>query len=195
MTSPTAEPATSRARGDRGTRLRPGGRDRVPGPHQSPGLACLRAAAARHAVAKLDGGALLQPGAERPRLRPDGGRSLRQRRRRQPADGPLPLRHPATQGRAVRGRRAWRPVAAVLGRSGRREGQGPAIGQGPAARPGSRSPRWSTAAKTQSLGALGGIGRGDARAAGPIRPVPMLTLASIRSRRSAPGRRTTRNPA
>ena len=61
------EPATIAA-----PRLRPVRRHRVLGPDQSPGLARLRAPAARHAVAELDGRPLLEPGAERPRLRPDG---------------------------------------------------------------------------------------------------------------------------
>ena len=71
-----------RARDDRGTRFRPIRCDRVLGPDEPPGLARLRAPAARHQVAELDGGPLLEPGAERPRIRPDGCRPLRERRHR-----------------------------------------------------------------------------------------------------------------
>ena len=64
---------------DRGARLRPVRRRRVLGPHQPPGLARLRAPAARHAVVVLGRRPLLQPGGVGPRVRPDARRPLRRR--------------------------------------------------------------------------------------------------------------------
>ena len=59
--------------------------------------------------------ALLQPGAERPRVRPDGGRPICQRRHQLAAHGAPPLRRPAAEGRrgrGLRGRHGRRPPAA-----------------------------------------------------------------------------------
>ena len=61
-----------RAGDHRRARLRPVRCDRVLGPDQPPGLARLRAPAAGDAVAQLGRRPLLEPGAERPRVRPDG---------------------------------------------------------------------------------------------------------------------------
>ena len=106
-------PVAVRARDDRGARLRPVRRDRVLGPDQPPGLARLRAAAARDAVAELAGRPLLEPGAERPRVRPDGGRPLRERRHQLAAHGPPALRRARRRRTATsrRSRARSRPCA------------------------------------------------------------------------------------
>ena len=91
---------------DRGARLRPVRCDRVLGPDQPPGLARLRAPAARHAVAQLDRRPLLEPGAERPRVRPDGASTATptmgsgaRRTVRSRYDVPPPKDDPAGSGR------------------------------------------------------------------------------------------------
>ena len=89
---PDRLPVAVRARDDRRRGLRPVGRGRVLGPHEPPGLARLRAPAPGHPVAQLDGRPVLEPGAERPRVRSHGGRPLRRRRRRS-AGGPSAQRY------------------------------------------------------------------------------------------------------
>ena len=72
---------------------------------------------------------LLQPGAERPRLRPDGRRPLRGGRHRSAADGPLALRRPAAEGRRRPIADAGDVPAILLPRSA--AGQGEVAGHGP----------------------------------------------------------------
>ena len=86
-----------RGRDHRRRRLRPVGRDRVLGPHQPPGLARVRAPAARDGVAELGRRPLLEPGGIGAGVRPDGRRPLRGGRRREPARHPRALQHPAAQ--------------------------------------------------------------------------------------------------
>ena len=88
-----------RAVDDRRARLRSVRRDRLLGPDQPPGLARLRAPAAWDAVAQLGRRPVFQPGAERPRVRPDVRRPLCGRWRRLAPDRPFALRRPAAQGR------------------------------------------------------------------------------------------------
>ena len=68
-----------------------------------------------HEVVVVGRRPLLEPGAQRPRVRPDGGRPIRQRRRQLPAHGPPPLRRPDAEGRRgarrVRGRHRRGPPA------------------------------------------------------------------------------------
>ena len=181
-----------RAGDDRRPRLRPVGRHRVLGSHEPPGLARLRAPATRDAVTELDGRALLEPGAERPRVRPDGGRPLCRRRGRQPPDRPLALRPADAQGRGVRRRHPGDPVAAVDDGPDRREGQGPRLSRLAAPRwprlasrhrlapprpP--RPPRKCATAKTPALGALGDVVCVADRSVGPVRDPVTLSGARI----------------
>ncbi len=91
------------------------GRGGVLGHHEPGGLPRRRDAAAGHALAQLDGGALLEPGGLGPRLRPDGRRPLRDGRR---SHGP----RLADRGRGGRGEAPARP-----GEGGRRVG--PSLGR------------------------------------------------------------------
>ena len=77
-----------------------------------------------HAVAQLDRRPLLQPGAERPRVRPDGGRPVRGTTASGPTDRPLALRRPAPEGRAARRGRGARPSCCHGPRRGRARGRG-----------------------------------------------------------------------
>ena len=97
-------------------------------PDQSPGLARLRAPAAGHALAVMGRRSVLEPGAERPRVRPDVCRPVRGRRRRL-AGGPCArattCHRPRTTRRAsatarATSRRSCLPRSAGSARAGAR---------------------------------------------------------------------------
>ncbi len=101
-----------RAGDDRAAGLRPVRRDRVLGPDEPPGLARLRAAAPRDAIEELGRGSLFEPGAERPCVRPHGGRPVCERRHQLPADRAASVRRADAEGRGGRCSRATsRPSA------------------------------------------------------------------------------------
>ena len=106
-----------RARDDRPAGLRPDRRGRLLGPHQPPGLARLRAPAARHAVALVGVRALLEHRAVGPRLRSHGRGPLCRRRHHVGPDRPPSLRRAAGGLPGRGGPRRRRPGRALRPRA------------------------------------------------------------------------------
>ena len=73
------------------------GARRLLGPDQPAGLPRGRAPAGRHALVELGGRSLLEPGGQRPGVRPDGRRPLRQRRRPLGSSGTTEVSRPGNR--------------------------------------------------------------------------------------------------